>query len=444
MIDLYKIKNLIPSIKDIHWKIEDSTFSDAVFFQVKKNIEKDFFQKFQYKYLFFDKDFPLRPINSFVLEGHDFFEAQKILLDHFYPLDSTQLVGITGTNGKTTTAFLCVQIAEQLGHSAFSIGTLGVRTSSQSLIENDFTTPPFIELRKYLSRFKYDVCFLEVSSHGLIQNRLYKILFDQAAWLSFSQDHLDYHQTLGEYFEAKCLIFSHLKKEEAIILPTRQYKLIKKLEKKFCISQAQTLEQRGFHSERSIFRAGFNKDNLEVALEINEKLWGSVATVSVDTLKMAPGRYSIEESKGRISVVDYSHTPDALENICQELKSSFPHKNLFVVFGCGGDRDKTKRPLMGAIAERYGDKIFVTSDNPRTEKPEKIIQDILVGMKGQAHVEVERKKAIHQALSQQKLNDIVLIAGKGHEDYQILGTKKIPFDDQKVVREYYDSRQSSH
>jgi UDP-N-acetylmuramoyl-L-alanyl-D-glutamate--2,6-diaminopimelate ligase len=389
--------------------------------------------------------------NTLFIKAENFLAVQKILLDEIFPDKKTlKMVGVTGTNGKTTTVNLAMQISSMIGHPAISIGTIGVQDVNGALIEDiESTTPSYVELRKLIHRFqdKYEACFMEVSSHALVQERIYDIKLEAAAWTSFSQDHLDYHRTMEEYFKAKLLIEKkYLKENSKMLIPAQEVELQEMLKKnapEARVKIAKTLDERGYGKtleERPLFyRSSYNESNAEIALQLNEELYGEAAVknIKLRDIRTPHGRFSVIELENEnMAIVDYAHTPDALVNIGQAIKNAFPSHSLTVVFGCGGNRDKTKRPLMGKAVSEFADKIIVTSDNPRDEAPEDIIIDILAGIKTGYEAVVDRQKAIHAALETIGKKEIVLIAGKGHEEYQEIKGVKHPFSDFNVVTNY--------
>jgi UDP-N-acetylmuramoyl-L-alanyl-D-glutamate--2,6-diaminopimelate ligase len=389
--------------------------------------------------------------NCLFVESEHFLKIQKLILDEMFPnKNSLKIVGVTGTNGKTTTVNLSMQIASMSGHPAISIGTIGVQDVNGPLLEDiDATTPSYVELRKIIHQFqdKYEVCFLEVSSHALVQNRLFDILLDGAAWTSFSQDHLDYHRTMEEYFEAKLLIEKkYLKEHLSLLVPALEKDLFSAILKQAPntkIKISKSLDQRGLGKtleERPLFyHSSYNQSNVELALQINEDLFGEekLQNIQLKNIKTPLGRFSIIElGNENMAIVDYAHTPDALINIGTAIKSAFPSHSLTVVFGCGGNRDKTKRPIMGKAVSEFADKIIVTSDNPRDESPEDIIIDILAGIKSGYEAVIDRKKAIEAALVNLGCKEVILIAGKGHEEYQEIKGVKHPFSDFNIVKNF--------
>lgn len=436
-------------VNDIQWRIEDSKNSDVLFYRIDDSAHalENFWKKIKnarYGVLILNRMPEIELKNVMVVKDNKFVDCQNIFLDVWYPstdyLDNSakKLVGITGTNGKTTTAHLCLHLAGQSGKKAFSIGTLGIRDTKGIIAETfTLTTPPLIELRKKLhENFKlYDVCFMEVSSHAVVQGRLMGLVFNAGAWLSFTQDHLDYHKTLKEYFKAK-LDFpkSYLKEKAPLFVPAEQKDLIKKLKKYDFLKVAPTLDERKVPHLPKFFVTQFNRNNLEVALAILEHLYGSGFEYRWDEIPLPEGRFTIREIKGKTFIIDSAHTPDALVNICSAIKQSFPQKRLWILFGCGGDRDPIKRPIMGKIVCEWADQVFLTSDNPRNEDPQKIVEEVLASMDLQkTEVNIDRLQSVKLAVSRMDSNVVLLLAGKGHENYQLVKGEKIPYSDEKAI-----------
>jgi UDP-N-acetylmuramoyl-L-alanyl-D-glutamate--2,6-diaminopimelate ligase len=355
--------------------------------------------------------------NFCVVRNYD--ESKKIAADEVYSCDlsNKKIIGITGTNGKTTTVDLILQILKKNKINAISIGTLGVRNGTETLLDFSMTTPDYIEFKKIISRFgdKAQVVVMEISSHALEQNRLLDLKIDMAGWTSFSQDHLDYHGNLEEYFKAKTLIVKNLKASGNLFVPPGQKNLINLLNKSnisFNASVDNVLLNVG---DSEFLNVEYNKDNLSVAYSIVAKLFG-ILDFNLSYLDSPPGRLWIKKFKTNYIAVDFAHTPDALENVIKALKTTYPGKKLWVLFGCGGDRDKTKRPMMGKISESC-EKIFVTSDNPRSEEPIDIINNIISGIddKSKVSFNVDRRTMAQLALKQINSDTVLLFAGKGHE-----------------------------
>jgi len=397
-------------------------------------------------------------------------KAMALCAANFYdhPCDSLGLVGITGTNGKTTTTYLVDQIARFAGKKTGIIGTVGV-----AILENkekiSHTTPESPDLQGILARMRdagCEVVAMEVSSHALDLERSWGIRFAVSAFTNLSRDHLDYHKTFEAYFEAKARLFSaeypakrviriddawgkelfaRCSKAKDAIITTGFAKAadIHPLEVSYGQdSTTLTLEALGKSYHFSYPLVGkFNVDNLMCAFAIGLHL-GFEAEGIVEALRAAPSvpgrleRVNAGVESGFSVFVDYAHTPDALEKAIASVKE-VSAGNLIVVFGCGGDRDSSKRSIMGRAALR-ADFAIVTSDNPRSEDPLAIIEDILPGMAGDPSrftVEPDRRAAIALAISKARAGDSVLIAGKGHEDYQLVGNAILSFDDVAVAKE---------
>lgn len=445
------------SITNVTTNLQHATAKDIVFYKVNPADSKSL-ENFNKRIkgitpglLIFNADAGVKIDNAVFIKAEDFLPVQKLILDELFPnKQKMKIIGVTGTNGKTTTANLGMQISSMIGHPAISIGTIGVQDVNGALIEDiESTTPSYVELRKLIHQYqdKYEAVFMEVSSHALVQDRLYDIKLNAAAWTSFSQDHLDYHRTMEDYFQAKLLIEKKYLTDNAVMLVPEQEKelqaLLQKHAPKAKMKIAKTLDERGFGKtleDRPLFyRSSYNQSNAEIALQLNEEIYGADALkrIKLKDIKTPLGRFSVIELEDEnMAIVDYAHTPDALVNIGQAIKNAFPEHSLTVVFGCGGNRDKTKRPMMGKAVSEFADKIIVTSDNPRDEAPEDIIIDIIGGIKVGYEAVVDRKKAIEAALDEIGEKEIVLIAGKGHEEYQEIKGVKHPFSDFNIVKNF--------
>lgn len=372
------------------------------------------------------------------------------------------VTGVTGTNGKTTIAYQLAQAHHLLGQGAAYIGTIGQgNVDKLQLLDN--TTPDSLCLQKLLHHYKNQdlrqVC-MEVSSHALAQHRVDEVAFKQAIFTNLTLDHLDYHLTMENYAIAKALLFARESLQWAIINQDDAYQKImatavkphvKKLT--YGIHQAcdvkavnwimdikgTEIEVHSPWGEHQFRIKSLGQFNIYNSLAIFSSLLASdyapAQVVEVMTqLKAAPGRMEIVANAPYV-LIDYAHTPDALENALITL-NQLKKGRLWVVFGCGGDRDKTKRPVMGAVASKLADQIIITSDNPRTEDPQMIVDEIAHGIANSSNVIqlVNREEAIAYALNQADEHDVILIAGKGHEAYQQIGTIKHTFSDQDVVR----------
>lgn len=375
--------------------------------------------------------------NIWVVKRKNYLDSQKVISNILYPnKEKIKLVGITGTNGKTTCSFLAMQIATKCGINSLSIGTIGVR-SIKGTLEKDLlsTTPSYLELRKLISKYQdsYGAIFIEISSHALAQKRLFDIELDYSGWTSFSQDHLDYHKDLDDYFDSKAKIIES-SKFKSILIPSKEIDLTELLNSK---ALKYELIDPYYSEELSVgFKASYNKSNLGLAKALVEKIINrKVEASELLNIQLPDGRFEPIVYGESIVIVDYAHTPDALENVCQTIKSDFKDYYLIVVFGCGGDRDRGKRSLMGKAVSQYADKIIVTSDNPRSEDTMQIINDAAKGITKDFLTEVDRRKAIELALQNIQGKSVVLVAGKGHEDYQEIEGVKHDFSDSKTIKE---------
>lgn len=429
------------SIKDIHWRSQDSTDQDLLFYRASNDSKSEvLFQerikKTKYSWLILNRRISPMPERASVISDDKWPELQHQILNILYPLPNLKFAALTGTNGKTTTTDLFLQLGHLIGKKGLSIGTLGVREYNKTILDFGLTSPSLIDLRKFIYLYgkDKDFCVMEASSHALIQERLYGINFDTAGWLSFSQDHLDFHQSMESYFNAKALIFKKLKSSANLFVPTEQHDLFLKLKK----TSEKTLEAPVIEGTLPLFFSTiFNRNNLEVAQAMINSIYGFQATPDYKKILPPDGRFYIRPFKTNFIVVDFAHTPDALENICQGIKSTFPGFKLKVLFGCGGDRDRTKRPVMGQVVGKWADEIYVTSDNPRSENPEQVISDILEGLKGKKYQSItERPKAVKVAFSELKEKEVLLLAGKGHEDYILINGIKHPYSDIREVDEF--------
>jgi UDP-N-acetylmuramyl-tripeptide synthetase len=376
------------------------------------------------------------------------------------PAEAMKLIGVTGTNGKTTTTFLVEALLRASGARPGVIGTVSYRFGERSW-PAPFTTPTPLELHKTLHEMRASGAthvVMECSSHALALDRLYGLCFAVSAFTNLTQDHLDFHGSMEAYRDAKALLFREYTDGRAAVLIDREHAAfmaaaagprllavsahdnpraaVRVASARHSIAgiEAELATPAGPLHLRSPLIGAFNLENLVVAVGVGLALGLSPTNIgaALDGVRGAPGRM---ERVGDAPVfVDYAHTPDALERVMAALRP-LTEGRLLVVFGCGGDRDRTKRPKMGAAVARDADLGFVTSDNPRTEDPDSIIQMILEGMHGaRPVVEPDRRKAIQLAVAEMRPGDALIIAGKGHEDYQILGKTKVHFDDREEAR----------
>lgn len=397
------------------------------------------------------------------------------LAANFYrrPFERMVLIGVTGTNGKTSTAHLIQETLRAHGHRCARLGTVGHEIGGKCL-EAPNTTPDALELNRLLSEALQagdTACAMEVSSHALCTHRVEEVLFDAAVWTNLTQDHLDFHGTMEAYRDAKLQLFRQLKPHGIAVLNredpsfshfervVRERSDVRMLTFGYCPDADLRAEEivPSPYGTHFTFVFGpmrvpihlhlpgdFNVMNALAALGVGIGLGLSSEELSrgIDALKRVPGRFeSVNVGQPFAVVVDYAHTPDALERVLKAARASNP-KRVLVVFGCGGDRDNTKRPIMGRIASELANVVIVTSDNPRTEDPLRIIAQIEAGIpSGRKYFSIPaREEAIAYAVSIAEEGDMLVIAGKGHEDYQILGATKIHFDDREIARKYLEKR----
>jgi UDP-N-acetylmuramoyl-L-alanyl-D-glutamate--2,6-diaminopimelate ligase len=386
------------------------------------------------------------------------------------PARSLRLVGVTGTNGKTTTVGMLRHLLDEVDARAASIGTLGVLVGGEGEPldgGSGLTTPGPVELQRVL-RALHDrgvrTVAMETSSHALHQRRVEGLEFEAAVFTNLTRDHLDYHGTMEAYFEAKSLLVAHLAPDGVAVINADDpaWESLPRTKRTVHFG---TTRAAGVHAadirctpDGSRFSLVFDGQPHEVALPMigDFNVANALAAAAcawalgvapqtivarLGTMPQVPGR--LEIVNGRPTVLrDYAHTPDALERAIDAVRP-FTTGRLIVVFGCGGDRDRGKRPEMGRIAVDLADVAIATSDNPRTEDPERILDDIEAGMHGAPHERIEdRRGAIARAIALAAPQDVVLLAGKGHETYQIRGTTRLPFDERAIVREIIQERQS--
>ncbi len=432
-----------------------------------------------------DANYPMGNVDAVVVSVEDTRKALAAVSSAFFgdPSENLYLIGITGTNGKTTTAYLVEHLLLEKGMDVGVISTINYRYQGR-VHANPLTTPESLELQKILSEMAaagVTHVVMEVSSHGVALDRIYHCWFDMGIYTNLSQDHLDFHGDMAEYWSCKKkfftdYLFSGPKQNQAIAVVNTENEKGRELAgalKNFrCIrvgSDAKSdvrpglirFDQYGmqgeirFKDKEVSFQSGlighYNFENILCAAgaSLAMKIPLSEIKKGIATFAYVPGRLErIPSDSGRHVFLDYAHTPDALENVLTTLREIIRGR-LICVFGCGGDRDRRKRPMMGKIAAQLSDFVVITSDNPRTEDPADIIAEILNGVlsvsmheymkdtlekgfleKGYV-VEPDRETAIHMGINVSKPEDTILIAGKGHEDYQILGKRTIRFDDRE-------------
>jgi UDP-N-acetylmuramoyl-L-alanyl-D-glutamate--2,6-diaminopimelate ligase len=386
-----------------------------------------------------------------------------------HPAWKLKLAAVTGTNGKTTTTFLIKHICEKAGLRCGLVGTVRYEIGER-ILPAIRTTPESLDLQELLAQIVNAGCraaAMEVSSHALAQDRTRGLEWNVAVFTNLTQDHLDFHGTMESYFDSKAKLFARLGSQEkkrkpvAIVNIDDRYgeQLLKKIDRRvavvtygrsvradfrasnYRVEFSGTSYQLDAHGKSYLVRVpligGFNVANSVAALAAANVLGISLrdAVLSLGKSPQVPGRLELVPAKRQFQVfVDYAHTPDALQNVLKTLRELEPHR-LIVVFGCGGNRDREKRPLMGEIVDRHADYAIVTSDNPRKEDPDAIIVEIEKGLRSSRYEKmVDRTQAIDRAITLAQPRDIVLIAGKGHENYQEFADHTVPFDDIQVAR----------
>ncbi|NBC47527.1 MAG: UDP-N-acetylmuramoyl-L-alanyl-D-glutamate--2,6-diaminopimelate ligase, partial [Gammaproteobacteria bacterium] len=363
-----------------------------------------------------------------------------------WPARKLTCVAVTGTNGKTTTVKYCEAMLLAAGRRVLSIGTLGLSLNGQPVAETGFTSPPYLELRRILSDYRdqADTLVMEISSHALDQGRVYALPLDAAAWTNFSQDHLDYHGDEASYFAAKARILELLK--TGVPLLTSSAEVAGRLRARFGpgapVARLEVPElPAAVLAERPFLRLGYNRENYALATALATSLLGNEPAEPWRRLQPVDGRFDCHVYRNRTIVIDFAHTPDALANILGAIRAGFPAARVLTLFGCGGDRDPAKRPLMGAAVCRDADHVILTSDNPRYEDPQAIIDDTLRGMtacQNPPQVVPDRSEAVRalfELLASRPMEEpwVALIAGKGHERYIDQDGVKRPYSDQEEV-----------
>jgi UDP-N-acetylmuramoyl-L-alanyl-D-glutamate--2,6-diaminopimelate ligase len=422
-----------------------------------------------------EKDVENIPQDLTIIKVANTRTAMMVIAPYFfeYPSHKLRMIGVTGTNGKTTTTYLIRSILQQAG---FEVGVIGTIQNSigDRVIPAQNTTPDVIDLQKLLNQMVeagMDYVVMEVSSHALALNRVAGCEFDVGIFTNMTRDHLDFHGTFENYLEAKTKLFQSLSNEanrkmgKSAIINADDKAAISILEKTKC----KTITY-GIHNQVDLQAKNANIQATGAQFDINgsfgvlplrlkitglfnvynvlsavgaalaEGIEPSIIKTALEGFQSVPGRFELIDVGQPFSViVDYAHTPDGLENILKTAQQ-IAARRIIVVFGCGGDRDKTKRPIMGQLAATYGNVVIATSDNPRTEDPDSILSEIENGIlevltEGKVYEKIrDRRQAIERALHLAEADDIVIIAGKGHENYQILKDRTISFDDKEVAK----------
>ncbi len=374
-----------------------------------------------------------------------------------FGIDEVAIIGVTGTNGKTTTSSLIYSILLDLGYRVALQGSRGFYINDRKVEEATHTTPPILDTYRHIYQAVSEGCsyfVMEVSSHAIAQKRIESLNFALKVHTNITQDHLDYHKSMEEYIRVKNSFFS----DDSRKLVNRDDE---KVEFNYTNSYTYSVESGSTFKVLAYTIKDGVSGIVQFGHEIGEfhsplygffNLYNIVASVSaikiltnrnlqeicqqVENFYGVAGRMEVV-SEDPLVIIDFAHTPDGMEKVL----SSFQDRNLIVVFGAGGDRDISKRPMMGAIAKKHAKHVIITSDNPRFEEPEKIVQDILAGIEEMENVEVilNRREAIKRGLELQNRDDILLILGKGDEEYQIIYDKKLPFSDREVVKEILEA-----
>ncbi len=416
--------------------------------------------------------------SGFVLQVPNSRQVLDILASRYFwdPGRDLFCVGVTGTNGKTSITYMVECILDYARMPAGVIGTVNHRLGDK-VWPSEMTTPDPVNLQRRLNEFRKEgasAVVMEVSSHALEQKRVDSVPFNAVIFTNLTRDHLDYHGTMDDYFKAKQRLFTDLlwktSKSPCFAIINTDDKWGRQLR----VADPAILWTYGHREgdfQFEILKMDYTSTHFKIQTPAGEaevqlpmsgthNVMNALASIAVgiaagvslqscvkalENFKGVPGRLQAVENDKNISVfVDYAHSPDALENVLNAIikvrEAMRTDSKIWTVFGCGGDRDKGKRPLMTQMALKYSDHVIITSDNPRTEDPQAIIRDMTgelpAGEQYRIQIEVRRREAIQKAINQAKVGDVVLIAGKGHEDYQIIGTEKLPFSDYLVAQEF--------
>ncbi len=459
----YPLNPEISSVTDDSRKVRNSSVFVCV--KGKKNDGHDYARKALERgaaVVICDHNIGIR--NCIVVENTR--EAYALMCANYYGNCHRKLkmIGVTGTNGKTTTTFIIKKILEENGYKVGVIGTVDVMIGNEKY-PSDYTTPNPSVLHRYLYMMKMagcDVCIIEASSQALSQERTYGIHFDIGVFTNLTREHLDYHGSMEEYAKAKAILM----RNSSVCIINADDSFAEMMKRNaaekvvtFAIDGNADIKAENVKLNHGgvVYTLACESGRYEIAYDVIGKfsVYNSLAALAVgivmkvDMKRAVRAVAEMKTVRGRIEkipnnrnihiLIDFAHTPDSLENVLKTVRDIYD-KRIITVFGCGGDRDRTKRPLMGRIACKYSDLVYVTSDNPRTEDPERIIDDIVGNIDKNNYIRTaDRTQAIKAAIVEAEPGDTVLIAGKGHERYQILGTEKIHYDEREIVKQILDN-----
>lgn len=392
-------------------------------------------------------------VNTIVVKDTKEYLKEYLENNYYDVIKKLKLIGMTGTNGKTTTCYLIYQSLNKLNKKCAYIGTLGFYLIEEERNLSN-TTPNLYDLYEMLLECvqkNYEYVVMEVSSQGLSMGRVDTLIFDYVIFSNLTQDHLDYHGTIDNYVLEKQKLFNMTNESFAIINNDDKYKDYFILDNKN-ITYGKTSNDYKISDIKSTIKGSsfklndeeyftkligeYNIYNITVVIILLKLLNIENINEIISNLDSPNGRMDMVHHKDNTIIIDYAHTPDAVEKIITNVKK-LPHNRIITLVGCGGNRDKTKRSIMGEIATKYSDYVIFTSDNPRNEKPKSILKDIVCKLDTKNYkIIVKREKAIKKSIQMLSKNDILLLLGKGHEDYQVIKDKKIPFSDKKKVLKY--------
>lgn len=396
-------------------------------------------------------------VNTIIVPNTKDYLNEYLNDNYKYLFDDLKIIGITGTNGKTTTAFITSSILNKLNINSAYIGTIGFYINGKLIKSLNNTTPDTLTLYKLIKEAKENDCkfiVMEVSSHSLDMNRLASIKLDIALFTNLTQDHLDYHKNMDNYLNSKLKIINYLKDDGILIVnnDSEYSKYFNFKNKKSIGKNLSTYQILDYVNSKDLIIFKYENKKYEVKINLKSKfnVYNYISCLAIlnslginiediisvsSLIEAPPGRMETFVYKNNYIIIDYAHTPDAVLKIINASKETF-NKKIITIIGCGGDRDKTKRPIMGDIATKLSDYVIFTSDNPRCENPKSIIDDIIEHLDTNNYKTIiDRKEAILNTLKTLD-NSCLLILGKGHEDYQIINNQKYHFSDKEIVLDY--------